>query len=69
MNTDHNTPWFRYQFTNCHGREFDTHGIGEKHDAEKGILEIDKGDGNTTIEPGVYKFNRTLAKAGSGIES
>jgi hypothetical protein len=59
MNARDDTPWFRYQFTNSSGREFDTLGIDEKYDAEKKILEINKGDGTTSVESNIYKFEKT----------
>ena len=59
MNTNQDTTWFRYQFTNSSGREFDTLGIDEKHDQEKGMLEIDKGDGTWSVENFVYEFKKT----------
>lgn len=60
MKSNQNAAWFRYQFVNSSGREFDTTGIGEKHDPVKGIIEIDKGDGTTSVECGVYAFTKTF---------
>ena len=51
--------WYRYEFINSSGREFDTSGVGETHDKEKNILTIDKGDGNFSSEDGVSEFTKT----------
>lgn len=59
LKIDRDVSWFRYQFVNTSGREFDTTGIGERHDPDMGVIEIDKGDGNTSVELGVYAFTKT----------
>ncbi len=59
MNPNDDTPYFRYQFTNSFGREFDTYGIGEEYDPKEGILKIDKGDGTASVESNIYKFDKT----------